>query len=150
MYFLELAIGQFSSSGCVKMWRMIPAVKGRSSLTSYSYSTEIMRNTLESFYIISPIFIYFIVSQHNNLKSLEIYVCMLSLHPHSHKSSSCVAARSLPSLYVQVVSSLSPCRYWLHTVSRYFLHWNLLLLAGSGDDFLFGDVLQQGSPVVSV
>lgn len=28
LYFMELAVGQFSSSGSVKVWKMVPAVKG--------------------------------------------------------------------------------------------------------------------------
>ncbi len=46
LYFLELAIGQFSSSNCTKVWRMVPPFKGTSPITSYSYSAEVNNNTL--------------------------------------------------------------------------------------------------------
>ena len=29
LYFLELAMGQFSSSGSVKVWNMVPAARGK-------------------------------------------------------------------------------------------------------------------------
>ena len=31
LYFLELSLGQFSSFGCIKLWKAIPAAKGNAT-----------------------------------------------------------------------------------------------------------------------